>query len=146
MRERNPMRLESARKKMQSTLLAIGHGPSVRGGNGRPLSLPQQMLAKSLGWRTEYIVRTGIPRGQGYPTHYKLDIADPESMIAIEVDGSSHSSLKRQAQDKKKEDFLAGLGWKVLRFKNQEVMENLAMITSTILKLKNTIITLPKTS
>lgn len=131
---------------MRSTLLAMGHGPVVRGGNGRPLSLPQQMLAESLGWRTEYIVRTGMPRGQGYPTHYKLDIADPESMIAIEVDGGSHCSLKRQAQDKKKENFLAGLGWKVLRFKNQEVMENLAMITSTILKLKNTITTLPKAS
>ncbi|MFZ4596337.1 MAG: endonuclease domain-containing protein [Verrucomicrobiaceae bacterium] len=73
----------------------------------------------------EVPVPTKQPRHSGYPTCYKLDIGNRELMIAVEVDGKSHCSIERQAQDQKKEDLLQSLGWKVLRFTNAEVIRNL---------------------
>jgi len=70
-----------------------------------------------------HIVATHMGRGNGYPTHYKLDLADPEIMLGIEVDGSSHGLLSRQEQDRKKTAFLEALGWTILRFPNRQVLE-----------------------
>ena len=75
-----------------------------------------------------------------YPPAYKVDIGSIPLKIAIEVDGFSHCSLARKELDKKKEKFLGGLGWTVLRFSNKEVLENLTkcvqMVLSTISKSK----------
>src|SRR3972149_6943561 len=123
MKARNPMRCEATREKMKLTLRARKHQPTPRGGNGRPVPLPQRLLAEALGWPTEVILRTG----HGYqPHHYKLDIASRALKIAIEVDGDSHHARERQAQDARKDTFLRGRGWTVLRFSIQAVMENLS--------------------
>jgi len=131
---------ESCREKMSNTLKSKRHKPPVQGGNGKPTAIPQQLLAETLGWGIEYIEATGMPRGSGYPPHYKIDIANVKLKIAIEVDGASHNALARKAQDKKKEEFLKSQGWFVLRFTNKEVMGNLQecvqTVMSTMLKLK----------
>jgi len=132
MRANNPMHRGDARERMRATLREIGHRPPVRKGNGLGPSEPQRQLATALGWPMEVAVRTGMPRGSGYPTCYKLDIADPTSKVGIEVDGASHGLLARKAQDAKKERFLAGLGWTVLRFSNQDVTERLAACVQTV--------------
>jgi Uncharacterized protein conserved in bacteria len=77
-----------------------------------------------LGWEIEVAIPTRIPRGSGYPTCYKLDIANKALKIGVEVDGFSHTSLARQAQDRKKDSFFAGIGWTVLRFTNEEVLSD----------------------
>lgn len=105
----------------------------LNGGNGTGLTLPQLMLAKRLGWETEYVVRTKMPRGTGYPTCYKLDIAEPILMIAIEVDGQSHRSKERIAQDAKKDEFLEHLGWKVIRVRNEAVLGDCEKVAQSIL-------------
>lgn len=133
MRARNPMRHEHVRAKMSSTLRRIGHGPPLRGGNGRPISAPQAALAEALGWETEIILPTRMDRVSGYPTHYKLDIAHEGLKIAIEVDGFSHCSIERRAQDRRKEDFLDSLGWRVLRFSNRQVTGDLAACVRTVM-------------
>jgi very-short-patch-repair endonuclease len=56
----------------------------------------------------------------GYPSHYKIDIAEPKQKIAIEVDGNSHHS--RKALDTKKDAKLRSLGWIVLRFWNRDIL------------------------
>ena len=121
---KNPMHSEESRLKMQKTLKAIGHGPKERGGNGTGLTKTQNMVVQALGypWLTEVIICTLKSSKQGYPHHYKLDIANKELMIAIELDGRSHGALKRQMQDQKKDALLRSLGWKVLRLKNEEAM------------------------
>lgn len=126
MRNNNPMANLETRKKMTETLHRIGHKPIIRGGNGKPLSPAHQMLSDSLccPWEDEYVVATGI-KGMGIPTNYKIDIANPLRKIGIEVDGNSHCLLSRQAQDRKKEKFLLSLGWKIIRFKNEEVLKKL---------------------
>lgn len=125
--ENNPMKKEEVREKVKTTLRLIQWKPTIRKGNGTGATKAQLLLASSLGWEMEFVVKTGhSPRdGSGYPTCYKIDIANEKLKIAIEVDGNSHHSLERKKQDKKKTDFLIGLGWKVLRFKNKEVLNEL---------------------
>ena len=140
MKINNPMNRPEIREKVSKTLKERGHRPPVRGGNGTGLTEPQKMLMDALTELEifpEYVVPTKKSK-EGYPTCYKIDLARPAHMLAIEIDGNSHCSLKRQEQDKKKADFLSGLGWKVLRLKNKQVMEHLEdcvqMVKSTILE------------
>lgn len=118
----NPMSDPDVRRKVSRTLTAMNHGPSVRGGNGRGLTRPQRLLMDVLGsdWTAEYALSLG-QRTPGFPTHYKLDLANPRLKVGIEVDGPSHWS--RKDQDRKKGAKLASLGWKVLRFWNQEILD-----------------------
>jgi very-short-patch-repair endonuclease len=53
---------------------------------------------------------------------YKIDIAIPSKMIAIEVDGMSHLALERKEQDRRKDLQLTEKGWKVVRLLNQFVL------------------------
>jgi len=137
---RNPMRRPEVRAQVSKTLVAMGWGPIQRGGNGRPPTKAELLISAALGWQTNVIVPTRVPRGNGYPTHYKIDVGDPDLKIAIECDGLSHNSLSRRAQDRKKEAFLRELGWTVLRFSNQAATDRLAdcvrKVRSTILTLK----------
>jgi very-short-patch-repair endonuclease len=96
----------------------------VRGGNGNGMTKHEAMLATVLtgDWRHEYAISLG-GRIPGYPTCYKVDFAWPEQKICLEVDGSSHSSLKAKARDAKKTEMLASLGWLVLRITNQQVAQ-----------------------
>lgn len=119
---RNPATRRQLRQKAGRTLAASGFA-MLNGGNGTGPTRPQELLASRLGWPMEHIVPTGgLP---GYPSHYKLDIAHPPRQIAIEVDGLSHRNAKIQARDLKKTWFLEARGWTVLRFQNEEILENM---------------------
>lgn len=112
--------------------------PKNRGGNGQ-LTVPQKSLHTLLGegWKMEFVVKTGIKRTWAkspYPGHYKLDLALPELLLAIEVDGHTHSSKTALGVDRKKTEFLKSLGWTVLRFTNKEVMTNSLKVLSEIQK------------
>ena len=58
---------------------------------------------------------------QGYPTCYKVDCGNRRLRIAIEADGLSHNY--RRELDAKKDAKLASLGWTVLRFSNQQIVD-----------------------
>lgn len=133
MTERNPMRLDSAREKMSATLKAMKHTPKVRGGNGHGPTAAEHAIATAMGWPTNVVVKTHMPRGSGFPPAYKLDVGNQALKIGIEVDGFSHCARERQAQDAKKERFLRGLGWIVLRVSNRQALEELE---STISRLR----------
>ena len=98
------------------------------GGNGRPSSHRQEKLAQALGWHNEYVVVT-----HQIPHAYKIDVAEPNLKIAIEV--GNHASLRKQEWYRKN-------GWTYLHFSNRMVenwMEGvLQMVSSTILKLQTT--------
>lgn len=120
-------------EKMRESLRRIGHKPAQMGGNGRPASEAQAVLAKALGWPMEVIVLTRSVRGKvsPLPYHYKIDIADELTMTAIEVDGVSHQSRKVREADMRKETALRLLGWRVLRFSNEDVMQRLETCVQT---------------
>ena len=116
-----PMKNQSTRDKVSSVLKAMNHKPSVRGGNGKGMTVPQQLMIDVLAgnWIAEFSISLG-KRQQGFPTCYKVDIGHPGLKIAIEVDGNSHYS--RKEKDKKKDVKLASLGWTVLRFWNKDIL------------------------
>ena len=95
----------------------------ARGGNGE-LTKPQKLLAKMTGLPTEYAIRTAPVKGRfpSLPHCYKVDLADPASRTAIEVDGNSHLTRKWRFLDARKTEILEALGWSVIRFRNEEVM------------------------
>lgn len=118
------------REKVAATLREVGHEPRARGGNGTPIPGPQRVLAKALGWETEFVV---APSDGQRPYHYKLDIAEPEQRVCVEVDGGSHGPLARQAADAKRDRRLRACGWSVFRFSNQDAMERTEECVRTVL-------------
>lgn len=118
-----PMLNSETRKRVSEALRNMNHRPPIQGGNGRPMPIPQARLLAALGkeWLAEYPVATGH-KGNGFPTCYKIDIANPAMKIAIEVDGFSHASWKAVERDRKKDQLLTSFGWIVLRFTNQQVL------------------------
>ncbi len=52
---------------------------------------------------------------------YVLDFYCPELKLAIEVDGSSHDSIRSQRNDLERQTYLEGFGIRFLRFRNDEV-------------------------
>ena len=119
--------------KISVTLRSMGHKPPVRGGNGQGMTLPQRLLLEALGieWAAEYTVGLS-PRPEGCPTHYKLDLAHPLSMTAVEIDGSSHNSLRARERDERKDRVLTERGWRVLRFSNEEVLASPSSVADRI--------------
>jgi hypothetical protein len=130
---KNPMSNHQSRLKMKAKLREIRHKPIKRGGNGQLLPLPQLALLHALGegWESEFAIATKIRHlGTGYPTCYKLDLANPSMKIGIELDGRSHGSLERKAQDLKKTDFLISQGWSVYRLSNEKALNLYSTFTS----------------
>ncbi len=66
---------------------------------------------------------------------YILDFACIEAKLAIEVDGSQHFEL--QYQDHQRTAWLEVQGWKVLRFWNNEVLQN---VEGVLLEVLNALI------
>ena len=128
MAKKNPMKSAKTRAKVSNTLREKGHKPRVRGGMGAPLPEAHQRLADALGWRTEWPIATGWGKGH----HYVIDIVNPRTKIAVEVDGSSHGSLKKQASDRRKDAFLQEQGWLVLRVSNDQALQNTAKVAASI--------------
>jgi hypothetical protein len=134
MRLNNPMMNLEAREKMRQKL--IGKKFKERGGNGK-LTTQQILLQSILKIPVEYPIKTAGVKHlfSGLPNSYKVDLAIPERKIAIEVDGKSHKLSSKKAQDKKKEDVLKALGWRVLRFWNEEVTMNTDTCIQKILSM-----------
>jgi hypothetical protein len=114
-----------------------------RGGNGQ-LTEPQKTLLRELQrlnplWEPELPITTKMPRGSGYPTAYKVDIGLKAAKVAVEIDGKGHSTQRAKKRDAKKQEFLKGLGWTVLRFTNKQALERpkataKIILSSTVLK------------
>lgn len=126
MREYNPMQDNKTRIKMQNTMRkahSLGT-KTARGGNGRDMTKYEALIHgcfPALIWN--HVQRLG-PKIVGYPTHYKIDLACPVLKIAIEIDGNSHFSRQRQAQDYKKTVKLQEFGWEVIRIKHKQLEDD----------------------
>ncbi|PWT91209.1 MAG: hypothetical protein C5B54_05750 [Acidobacteria bacterium] len=101
---------------------------TIRGGNSTGPTTAEQTLANALGeeWVLNYIFNTRQNQlsGQGWPSHYKLDMAHPDKKIAVEVDGTSHQSPIARTRDRKKATYLKAFGWTVFRVSNQRAIHN----------------------
>ncbi|MFC7442446.1 endonuclease domain-containing protein [Laceyella putida] len=72
-------------------------------------------------WVEGFRMRTQEPCGR-----YRIDIAIPKYMIAIECDGEEwHSSPDQKEKDRRKDRFLRQNGWTVVRFKGKRIVNRL---------------------
>ena len=142
MTAQNPMHNPETREKVSTTLQAMGHRPPVKGGNGQPEPLPQRMLRERLGpaWKT---VRVGLSaevraRFGTEARHYEVDIANPDRRLGVEVDGVNHRARRVRERDKRKDEILAFLGWKIIRMTNDAILSDLeaaALLVATQLEV-----------
>jgi very-short-patch-repair endonuclease len=110
-----------------------------RGGNGQ-ITKQQQILWEALNIpkeSLEYPIPTKSVKHlfECVPTCYKVDIGIPEKRLAIEVDGKTHKLKKWRFLDHRKESILNALGWKVIRFWNQEIDNDLSNVLERITRL-----------
>ena len=98
-----------------------------RGGNGH-ITPEQAVLAEATGYVLEHPVKTGNPRWRCA----LLDLANTELKIAVELDGPSHNSMLQKERDARKEPMLASLGWRTLRFSNEQVRSDLDAVLQSI--------------
>ena len=61
---------------------------------------------------------------------YYADIICRSAYLVIEVDGASHDV--RQEYDARRDEFMTSLGYRILRFTNEDVVENLEGVVSFI--------------
>ncbi|WP_020560781.1 endonuclease domain-containing protein [Thiofilum flexile] len=64
--------------------------------------------------------------------HYIVDFYCPEQKLVIEVDGDSHFTEDAQEYDRIRDAYLYSLGLRVLRFTNEQVMEELESVCEVI--------------
>jgi len=62
-----------------------------------------------------------------------LDFYCSELLLVIEIDGGYH--IKKQEQDSKRDKFLNCLNIKTIRFKNEEILNELNKVKSEIIKI-----------
>lgn len=136
MKKNNPMWMDGIKEKMIES--SKGKTFLSRGGNGQ-LTKHQMMLHLATGFPMEYPINTFEVRDkfESVPNNYKVDLAIVDKKIAIEVDGASHKLKKWKFLDKRKTEILNALGWKVIRFTNEEVERNLNKCVKIILTTTN---------
>jgi very-short-patch-repair endonuclease len=71
-------------------------------------------------------------RRQHQISGYCLDFACEAEKLAIELDGGQHNAPENIAHDAARTAALEQSGWRVLRFWNNEVMENIEGVVLTI--------------
>lgn len=65
---------------------------------------------------------------------YTLDLYCPKVRLAIELDGGQHDKPSEQSRDEKRTEFLNQNNIKVLRFWNNEVLNNIEGVYEKILE------------
>ena len=68
---------------------------------------------------------------------YIVDFVSLESMLIIEVDGAYHSEYEQQQYDEGRTERLESLGFKLIRFTNDEVISLTDKVIKTIEKILN---------
>jgi len=63
---------------------------------------------------------------------YVLDFYCPERRLAIELDGGQHADVRGQEHDAKRDTYLRELNIRVLRFWNNDVLQNIEAIGQKI--------------
>ena len=67
--------------------------------------------------------------------NFIVDFYCPQLKLVIEVDGDSHYTENAQECDRQRTEILQGYGLKVIRFKNHDVLDNLAGVVTIIEEL-----------
>ena len=63
---------------------------------------------------------------------YFADFACRAAKLVVEIDGETHSTDEEIARDQRRTAFLQAEGYRVLRFRNQQVYENVDAVAAAI--------------
>jgi len=88
--------------------------------------LKQALEKEGVRFTQQKIIRCGNGR------HYCVDFYISQKYVIIEVDGLSHDYPGQQRKDRTKTRNLENAGYKVLRFRNEEIWHNLQNVVKTI--------------
>lgn len=128
MREHNPSKDPEVMKKIVKTMRERGHYVNrFKYGNGK-VSEYERKVYKDLtdnGFLYNYAIPTGYARCafplKRYAKNYKPDFVNLVKKICIEIDGKSHESEQVKQLDRKKEECLTFLGFKIIRFTHEQI-------------------------
>ena len=65
---------------------------------------------------------------------YIADFAHVRGRLVIELDGTTHWTSERAAHDRRRDAFLRGEGWEVVRFADRAVYEDVASVLEDIVR------------
>ena len=85
----------------------------------------------------KYVLRAGKMEGYTFRRErpilwYIADFACLDLLLVIEVDGATHDTEDQQARDRRKDQALEAIGFKVLRFTNGEVLSTIDTVADMI--------------
>ena len=84
-------------------------------------------------WQRLRMKQLGVKFRRQHPAgKYILDFASIDATLAIEIDGGQHNEM--QTEDNLRSEWLKNHGWKVLRFWNNEVSQNIEGVVEVILQ------------
>jgi very-short-patch-repair endonuclease len=65
---------------------------------------------------------------------YIVDFYCPERAVVIEVDGDNHAETRQVIKDRKRDRYLEALGLRVIRYTNDDVLNNVEGVMETLVK------------
>jgi very-short-patch-repair endonuclease len=66
---------------------------------------------------------------------YIVDFYAPKARLVVEVDGSQHLEAGHAERDAQRDAYLASLGFRVLRFSNLQVLQELETVVAVIFQV-----------
>ena len=101
--------------------------------HAREMRQPQTIAEANL-WRVLRNRQSGFKFRRQHPIdRFIVDFYCAEARLLIEVDGESHLEPNQVEYDKARTDYLEDLGYRVIRFTNDNVRYNIEMVTGEIL-------------
>ena len=101
--------------------------------HAREMRHPQTPAEATL-WRALRNRKTGFKFRRQHPIYrFIIDFYCAEAKLLIEVDGESHSQPDQIEYDKVRTEYLEELGYKVIRFANDDVRYNIHAVAVEIL-------------
>ena len=87
-------------------------------------------------WRALRNRQTGFKFRRQHPIYsFIIDFYSAEAKLLIEVDGESHLDTDLAIYDNARREYLEDLGYKVIRFTNNDVRYNFRAVASEILQI-----------
>ncbi len=89
--------------------------------------------AESLLWHYLRQEQLGVRfRRQHVIGDYIVDFISLKQRLIIEIDGGYHNDIVQQQEDRIRQNWLESMGYKVIRFTNEEVFYHIETVISTI--------------
>lgn len=97
--------------------------PAIK--QARELRISSTEVEKKLWYRLRNR-QMGVKFRRQHPLQgYILDFVCEELKLGIELDGGQHNEMPQQKKDAERTEILARSGWQILRFWNNDVIENI---------------------